>query len=95
MPVFLKVLGAVGTAAMLWVGGSIRIHTLAQIGLEAPEHLIHSVAVNVAHSFGIVPGLVEWLVTSGIQAVVALIVGGLLIVIMGKVVGPAISLFGR
>jgi predicted DNA repair protein MutK len=37
MPYFLQVLGVVGTAAMLWVGGSILIHTLAQIGFEAPS----------------------------------------------------------
>ncbi|MGK9055377.1 DUF808 domain-containing protein [Neorhizobium petrolearium] len=38
VPVVLKVLATVGTAGMLWVGGSIIVHGLAEMGLHQPEH---------------------------------------------------------
>lgn len=45
MPVVMKVLSVVGTAAMLWVGGSIIVHGLAEMGWHAPEEIIHHIAV--------------------------------------------------
>ena len=38
MPVLLKLLGLVGTAAMLWVGGGILLHGLEEYGVTAPGH---------------------------------------------------------
>ncbi|MDG1067913.1 MAG: DUF808 domain-containing protein, partial [Sulfitobacter sp.] len=49
MPKFLKLLTVVGTAAMLWVGGSIIVHGLEEIGFGAPAHIIHAIADTVAH----------------------------------------------
>ncbi|MFC5312761.1 DUF808 family protein, partial [Azospirillum rugosum] len=40
MPVFLKLLSLVGTAAMLWVGGGIIIHGLEGYGLAEIGHAV-------------------------------------------------------
>ena len=44
MPVLLKLLGLVGTAAMLWVGGGILLHGLEEYGVTAPGHVLHDAA---------------------------------------------------
>ncbi|MEM7611205.1 MAG: DUF808 domain-containing protein, partial [Pseudomonadota bacterium] len=44
MPRFLVVLSTVGTAAMLWVGGSIIVHGLEGLGFSGLGHLIHDLA---------------------------------------------------
>ena len=48
MPVFLKALGAVGTAAMVWVGGGIIIHGLEEYGLAWLGHAVHGAAEAAA-----------------------------------------------
>jgi uncharacterized protein len=88
MPIFLKLLGAVGTAAMLWVGGSILVHGLAELGFAAPEHIIHDATEAVVSAVSVAPGLIGWLVTSALQAVLAIVVGAVTVVVVGKVVAP-------
>lgn len=88
MPVFLKGLAAIGTAAMLWVGGSILVHGMAQLGQAGPEHLIHDISEGVAHTLAIAPAVVGWTVTSALQALLAIAVGAVTIVVMGTVVAP-------
>ncbi|KQS91110.1 MULTISPECIES: DUF808 domain-containing protein [unclassified Rhizobium] len=80
VPVFLKILAAIGTAAMLWVGGSILVHGLAQLGYHAPEHLIEEIASLASHAIGFLSDIIHWLVTSAIQAILAIAVGGVTIV---------------
>lgn len=80
VPVFLKILAGIGTAAMLWVGGSILVHGLAELGYHAPEHLIEKVAALVSEAIGLLSGVVHWFVTSAIQAVLAIAVGALTII---------------
>lgn len=88
MPTFLKVLAAIGTAAMLWVGGSILVHGMAQLGQAGPEHLIHEVSEGVAHTLALAPAVVGWLTTSALQALLAVAVGAATIIVMGNVVAP-------
>ncbi|WP_429809783.1 DUF808 domain-containing protein [Ensifer sp. B1-9] len=88
MPAFLKVLAAIGTAAMLWVGGSILVHGMAQLGQAGPEHLIHDVSESVAHTLALAPAVVGWLTTSALQALLAIAVGAATIIVMGNVVAP-------
>ena len=88
MPTFLKVLAAIGTAAMLWVGGSILVHGMAQLGQAGPEHLIHDVSESVAHTLALAPAVVGWLTTSALQALLAVAVGAATIIVMGNVVAP-------
>ena len=42
MPPFLVLLGWVGLAAMLWVGGHIVIDGLHKFGIDAPHDLLHA-----------------------------------------------------
>lgn len=88
MPVFLKALAAIGTAAMLWVGGSILVHGMAQLGEARPEHFIHDISEHVAQALQFAPGFVGWLATSALQALLAIVVGAATIVVMGNVVAP-------
>ncbi len=88
MPVFLKILAGVGTAAMLWVGGSILVHGAAQMGYAGPEHLIHDISEAIVQALAIAPGLIGWIATSAQQALLAIVVGAITIVVMGNVVAP-------
>ncbi|SFQ54615.1 hypothetical protein SAMN05421853_10962 [Roseivivax halotolerans] len=89
MPYLMKTLSIVGTAAMLWVGGSIIVHGLAQMGWHAPEDMIHSIAVAVA---GGLPenlrGAGEWIVTAACDGVLGLALGLALIPIGTRFIAP-------
>ncbi|MGA0531682.1 DUF808 domain-containing protein [Hansschlegelia sp. KR7-227] len=89
MPVLLKLLAIVGTAAMVWVGGGIIVHGLAQYGLPAIEHAIHAVAVGAAHAVPAASGAVEWIVTAAGSGVVGLALGAAIIPLVGFVLAPA------
>jgi predicted DNA repair protein MutK len=79
MPIFLKILAVVGTAAMVWVGGGIIIHGLEEFGFPAIGHAVHAAAESVAHALPAMPTAAEWLVTAAAAGVVGLLVGGALI----------------
>lgn len=85
MPGFLTGLSIVGTAAMLWVGGSILVHGLHDLGIDWPYAPIK----ELAHAVG--DGFQGWLVTAGLDGVLGLIVGMALIPVVTRVLVP---LFG-
>ncbi|MFA6967720.1 DUF808 domain-containing protein [Bosea sp. (in: a-proteobacteria)] len=87
MPHFLTALSAVGTAAMLWVGGGIIIHGLEEFGLTALGHASHGLAVAAGAMLPL-GGVLEWLTGAMFSAVFGLIVGGIAIVAMHYVVQP-------
>ncbi|WP_283967838.1 DUF808 domain-containing protein [Tritonibacter sp. AK171] len=87
MPWFLKMLTVVGTAAMLWVGGSIIVHSAHQMGWHWPEETIYAFAKRIAQG----DGLVEWLVKAVIDGILGFVVGLILIPIATKLIAP---LFG-
>jgi len=91
MPIFLKVLSVVGTAAMLWVGGGIIVHGLEQYGLEVIGHTIHDIAVAAGHAVPAAGGVVEWLVTAAGSGIVGLILGAILIPLVHKVTLPVLA----
>jgi predicted DNA repair protein MutK len=91
VPVFLKLLTLVGTAAMLWVGGSIVIHGLVELGLDQPEHLIEAAAHGAEALTPALPALVRWLVTTVLQAIFGIVLGALVIMVL-RLVKP---LFGK
>lgn len=72
MPVLLKALAIIGTAAMLWVGGGILIHGLAEFGFAAPEHAIHALATAIGGGLA----AIEWAITALCAGIVGLIAGG-------------------
>jgi predicted DNA repair protein MutK len=89
MPVFLKILGVVGTAAMIWVGGGIIVHGLEEYGLPLIGHAIHDAAEVAAHALPPVAGIVGWVVTAAGSGIVGLLVGMALIPVTGFVLAPA------
>ena len=91
MPVFLKVLSVVGTAAMLWVGGGIIIHGLEGYGMAALGHGIHDAAVAAGHAVPAAGGFIEWFVTAAASGVFGLIVGAALIPLVHKVALPIVA----
>lgn len=91
MPVFLKLLAIVGTAAMVWVGGGIIVHGLEEFGYDTLGHWIHDAAAAAGHSAGGAAGFVEWLVSAALSGVVGLIVGGITIPIIQFVIAPAVK----
>lgn len=91
MPWLLKIIAIVGTAAMLWVGGSILVHGAAQLGWHWPEETIHHVSEAVLHALGTTHGLVGWTATTVQQALVAMIAGTLAIPAVGYVIGPLVK----
>ncbi|MGI3169119.1 DUF808 domain-containing protein [Pseudooceanicola sp. C21-150M6] len=88
MPVFMQILIVVGTAAMIWVGGSILVHGLEVLGWPWPYEAIHHLAEAAAHSVS--PdgnGTVAWVVTAFCDGVIGLAVGAALIPIVSTVMG--------
>jgi predicted DNA repair protein MutK len=95
MPYFLTALGAVGTAAMLWVGGGIIIHGFEGYGFTAIGHAAHDLAVAGGSAVPAVGGLLEWLIGAALSAVFGLVIGGIAIVAMHYVVEPLLKLFRK
>lgn len=86
MPGFMALLVLVGTAAMIWVGGSILVHGLHELGVHAPGDIIHDWAVAVAQTVpAAVQGAVEWIVTAFLDGIVGLAVGSVLVILIGLI----------
>jgi predicted DNA repair protein MutK len=81
MPGLLSGLSTVGTAAMLWVGGSIVVHGIEHFGFKTLPELIHHMAEGAAHAMPFASGLVEWLVGSIGYGIVGVILGGIIVAV--------------
>ncbi|MGX1497516.1 putative DNA repair protein MutK [Labrenzia sp. MBR-25] len=88
MPGFMKLLMIVGTAAMLWVGGSIVLHGMDVLGFGVIYGTIHDIAHNVAHAVQVTQGFVTWAVTATLDGLFGLAFGMVLIPITTKVIVP-------
>jgi len=88
MPGFLRALAAVGTAAMIWVGGGILVHGLEEYGLGTIAHLIHDLAAAAAHALPRGATVVEWIVTATGAGIVGVAAGAVLIPLVGHVLAP-------
>lgn len=77
MPPFLKLLSFVGMLAMLWVGGGIILHGMAELGWKAPEYGLLAFARQVGDAVGIASGFVAWFVHAAGGAVAGVILGWL------------------
>jgi hypothetical protein len=76
MPILLKALSIIGTAAMIWVGGGIIVHGMEEFGFGTVPHLIHDAAVAAGAAVPAVRGVVEWIVNAIGAGIVGLIIGG-------------------
>ncbi len=88
MPHLLAVLSTVGTAAMLWVGGSIIIHGMEVLGYGWLGHQIHVLAVAAGHAVPEGAAIIEWSTKAAIDGVLGLALGIMLIPLATRVVGP-------
>ena len=88
MPRLMSLLSTIGTAAMLWVGGSILMHGAEVLGWPAPAHAIESVAGAAAGLLPEVAGLLHWLVTAAIDGVFGLVLGTALVPLATRVIIP-------
>ena len=88
MPVFLKLLATVGTAAMVWVGGGIIVHGLESYGFPMAGHTIRHLAAAASAAAPAVPGTVEWLVSAAGYGLFGVVVGGAMIPFVSLVLAP-------
>ncbi|WP_262296669.1 DUF808 domain-containing protein [Microvirga sesbaniae] len=88
MPVLLKGLAIIGTAAMIWVGGGIIVHGLEGYGFAGLGHAIHALAVAAGHAVPALGGLVEWLVSAAASGLFGLVLGAVLIPLVHFVAVP-------
>jgi len=91
MPTVLKVISVVGTAAMLWVGGSIVVHSLHTLHLSWPYELTTSIASGVTGEY--TSAAVSWLVTAFLDAVFGFLLGSILIPVVNVLLVPIGVLF--
>ncbi len=76
MPRVLATISAIGTVAMLWVGGHILLTSSHELGWHAPYDAVH-------HLEGAVDGgVLGWLVDTAVSAVVGLAVGAFVVAAM-------------
>lgn len=89
MPKLMALLSTVGTAAMLWVGGSIILHGSDVLGWPMLYDMIHHWAEVVAHG---VPerfsGFTAWAVTALCDGIFGLALGMILIPVATRAIGP-------
>ena len=89
MPVFLTFLSAVGTAAMIWVGGGIVLHGLEIYGPPSIGPAVDATAEAAALAVPFAAGVLEWLVEAAISGAIGLVIGAASIPITGFVFAPA------
>jgi predicted DNA repair protein MutK len=79
VPKMLAGLSAIGTAAMLWVGGGILVHGLEELDLlQGIPIAIHDLAHAAARLAGPAEDIVQWLVGAVGGAIVGFLIGGLI-----------------
>lgn len=81
MPILLKWLTVIGTAAMLWVGGHILIVGAHELGWDPPYDALLA-AEDSVHGIGGIGGVLGWLVNTGLSAVVGLIAGVIIVAVV-------------
>ena len=91
MPKVMSTISTIGTAAMLWVGGSIVVHGLETLGFGGLGHTIHAIAAGAAHAVPFASGLVEWLVKATLDGLFGLLLGLALIPVAHSVINPLVE----
>ncbi len=79
VPYLMSVLSVVGTAAMIWVGGGLLLHSAEEIGLAAPAHWVHHVAEGAGG------GAIGWIVNAALSGVLGLAVGAVIALLVHQV----------
>ncbi len=84
MPVLLRWLSLVGTAAMLWVGGHILLVGAHELGWHTPYDFVHDLE-DLVHDTGALSGVLTWLVNTAASAVLGIVVGVVVALVVEKV----------
>lgn len=84
MPVIMRVLSVVGTAAMLWVGGGILLHGAEVLGFAAPAEFVHHLAEAVHHAVPL-GGVAAWFVTALLSGVLGVAIGAIIATAVHKI----------
>lgn len=74
MPKLLAALSAVGTAAMLWVGGHILLVGADELGWHGPYAAVHRLE-EAAHHVAVLGGVLGWLANTLVSAALGVAVG--------------------
>ena len=82
MPRLLSFLSLVGTAAMLWVGGGIFSHGLAEFGAGVVPHTIEHWGDAAGEAVGWASAVVAWVVEALGSAAVGLVLGAVVVAAM-------------
>ncbi|GHJ59613.1 ABC transporter [Nocardioides sp. OK12] len=82
MPRLLAVIGAVGTAAMLWVGGHILLVGVDELGWHALYDLVHHLEEAVHDALGAAGAVAAWLVNTAASALLGLVVGAAVVAVL-------------
>ena len=94
MPILMTVLSNVGTAAMLWVGGSIMVHGAEVLGWAWPFHQIEVLAEHAATIVPVLPRAVHWMVKAALDGIVGLCIGMAVIPFVLYVLRPIMTMIG-
>ena len=78
MPLLMRALSIIGTAAMLWVGGGIIVHGMEEFGLTSLPHLIHHLADAAASAVPPIGPVIDWAINAIGAGIVGLMVGGVI-----------------
>jgi predicted DNA repair protein MutK len=85
VPGILKALSAIGTAAMLWVGGGILLHGLEEMHVAAAiPQAFHDFAHAIAVRTGPLTGVDAWLLGAIESALVGFVVGGAIVAVVRR-----------
>lgn len=85
MPIVLDIIGVIGTAAMLWVGGHIVVKGLHEFGMDQPHEFIASVTEKISN------GALAWLADTGMSMICGLVLG----VVVATIVMAVKASFGK
>jgi len=95
MPGLMWLLSTVGTAAMLWVGGSIVVHGLEVLGMPWLGHKIHDLAHVAELALPAVAAAAGWLAKAVLDGIFGLILGLAVIPLATGVIAPIWSAIRR
>jgi len=91
MPSVLSALSLIGTLAMLWVGGGIILHGLAEFELGGPERWIQGVGTAAGSWVPLAGGLVAWSVGAALAGLAGLAVGAAAAPLSKHLIGPLLQ----
>ncbi|MHA7818565.1 MAG: DUF808 domain-containing protein [Erythrobacter sp.] len=85
VPKLLMALSAIGTVAMLWVGGGIIVHGTHEVGFDLLYDIAHGAEYAVKSATGALAGVLGWATYAAVSAVIGLALGAVIAFVLHKV----------